>query len=189
MKKTLVTAGVAAVVAATGVGGMGLAYADTSSSSTTSTNPMSSLVQAIADKFNLKTSDVQAVFDEQHTEMEAQRTAEVKEELATLVKDGKLTQAQSDAILAKRTELQEKRDSNRSKMDSVTESERRAAMDAEKTALDTWFSDNNISTDYRYLLMGGPGGHGGPGGPPSDTSSTSSSSSSDSSTSSDSQSS
>lgn len=184
MKKTLVTAGVAAVVAATGVGGMGLAYADTSSSS--SSNPMSGLVQAIADKFNLSESEVQAVFDEQRTEMEAQRTAEVKEKLAALVKEGKLTQAQSDAILEKRTELQSERESNREKMGSMTESERKTAMDAERTALDTWFSENDISTDYRYLLMGGHGRHGGPGGPPSDKSS---SSSDDSSTSSDSQSS
>ncbi len=60
---------------------------------------MSSLVSAIAKKFNLKTADVQAVFDEQHKSMDATRTTEVKSKLTQLVSDGKLTQSQANAIL------------------------------------------------------------------------------------------
>jgi hypothetical protein len=125
---------------------------------------MSSLVSAVAKKFNLKQSDVQAVFDANRTQMEAQRETKVKDQVAQLVKDGKLTQAQADLINAKRAELQKQHDANRTSMDSKTDTERKAAMDAERTALDKWFSDNNISTDYRYLVFGGRG-HGGPGGP------------------------
>jgi hypothetical protein len=38
-------------------------------------------------------------------------------------------------------------------------------MEERKTALDAWFKENSIDTQYRYLLMGGHGrgGHGGPG--------------------------
>jgi type VI protein secretion system component VasK len=169
MKKQLIAAGVTASVAVAGLTGLSMASAATQSNSA-SNNPMSSLVSALATKFNLKTSDVQAVFDEQHTQMEAQRNSEVKTKLAQLVKDGKLTQAQADAITAKRSELQKQRDSNRASMDGKTHAERKTAMDTERSALDTWFSDNNISTDYRYLVFGGGRGHGGPGGSDSSTS-------------------
>lgn len=162
MKKSLVTAGVAAMVAVTGLTGLGMASAATQNNGS---HPMSGLVSAIAKKFNLKESDVQSVFDANRAEMKAKRDNEVKTELATLVKDGKLTQAQADAITAKRAELQKIREANRASMDSKTDAERKAAMDAERTALDKWFSDNGISTDYRYLVFGGGRGHGGPGGP------------------------
>lgn len=165
MKKHIATAGVAALVAVTGIAGLGIASAATQNGS--GANHMSSLVSAIAKKFNLKEADVQAVFDTNRTEMEAQRETEVKNQVAQLVKDGKLTQAQADLINAKRTELQKNRDTNRTSMENKTNAERKAAMDAARTALDKWFSDNNISTDYRHLVFGGRGrgGPGGPGGP------------------------
>ena len=162
MKKSLVTAGVAAIVAVTGLTGLGMASAATQNNDS---HPMSGLVSAIAKKFNLKESDVQSVFDANRAEMEAKRDNEVKTELATLVKDGKLTQAQVDAITAKRAELQKTRDANRASMDSKTDAERKAAMEVARAALDKWFSDNGISTDYRYLVFGGGHGHGGPEGP------------------------
>jgi len=63
MKKQLIAA---ATVATIGVAGLttGAVFATTDSDSSTN-DPMSGLVSAIATKFNLKTSDVQAVFDEQ----------------------------------------------------------------------------------------------------------------------------
>ena len=124
---------------------------------------MSSLVDAIAGKFNLNKTDVQAVFDEQHSKMEATREAEVKAEIAQLVKDGKLTQAQADAILAKRAELDKERDTNRTADQNLTDAERQAKRDERRKALDKWAADNNIPIEYRYLLKGGHGGHGGHG--------------------------
>lgn len=170
MKKHLVAAGIVAATATAGVAGLSSAYAETAS--TTNHDPMSSLVQAVATKFNLKTADVQAVFDAQRTQMHQQREQAVKDQIAGLVKDGKLTQTQADKLNAKRTELEAERDSNRAAMQGKTAAERRAAVQEHKTELDTWLKDNGISTDYAYLLMGGHGrGHGGPGGPggPSDT--------------------
>jgi hypothetical protein len=126
---------------------------------------MSSLVDAVAKKFNLNKSDVQAVFDEQRSQMEADHEADIKKQVAQLVSDGKLTQQQADKINAKRAELTVERDANRTADQNLTDDQRQAKMEERKTALDAWFKENNIDTQYRNLLMGGHGrgGHGGPG--------------------------
>lgn len=159
MKKPLIAAGVTAAVGIASVTGIGIASADTNNSA--SKNPMSSLVDAIATKFDLKEADVQAVFDEQHAQMQEQRAADAKAELAQLVTDGKLTQTQADAITAKRTELESERKTNRDSAQTTSDEDRKASMENMKTELDTWLSDNDIPTEYRYLLFGGGRGHGG----------------------------
>ncbi len=171
INKALAVAGVTASIATAGFWGLGAASA--ANSSTARTDPMSSLVQAIATKFKLNTSDVQAVFDEQRTVMDTQREADFKTELAQLVTDGKLTQKQADAINAKRAELQAERESNRTTIQSSTETERKAHMETERAELDAWLTEQSIDDDYAYLLKGrghGPGGAGGPRGVKSSTS-------------------
>lgn len=112
MKKQFITAGIATAVGVTGLVGVGVANAETSANGA-GAHPMSSLVEAISSKFNLDKTKVQAVFDEQHTKMEAQRTEDVKSKLSQLVKDNKLTQDQMDKIVAKRAELEKDRANNR----------------------------------------------------------------------------
>lgn len=164
MKKQLAIAGLVAGITTAGIATAGIASAATDTSSN-STNPMSSLVDAIASKFNLNKSEVQAVFDEQKTKMETEREAKVKEEVAQLVTDGKLTQAQADAINAKRAELQKEREANRDTATSKTRQEMKTEMEAKRTELEQWAKDNGISTEYLRYVMGGHGrgGHGGPG--------------------------
>lgn len=157
MKKQLAVAAIVAGVAGAGLVGVGVAHAATS---TNEAGPMSGLVDAITSKFNLKKADVQAVFDEQHTKMKADREAAVKAEITQLVKDGKLTQTQANAITAKRAELDKEREANRGANQNLTEAQRHAKMQERRTSLDTWADDNNIPTEYRYLLKGGKGGHG-----------------------------
>jgi len=81
------------------------------------------------------------------------------------VKDGKLTKRQSDAITTKCAEFQKQHEADRTAMGGKTKTDRRAAMDAKRTELDTWLKDQGIDNQYGYLLMGGRGhrGHGGPG--------------------------
>lgn len=161
MKKRLLAA---ATVATIGVAGLstGAAFATTDSDS--SSDPMNSLVTAIAEKFNLKTADVQAVFDEQRSSMAAEREQEMKDKVAALVEDDKLTQAQADKIDAKRAELQAERESKRESAEDKTAEERKAEMESNKTELDSWLEENDIDDSYAYLLMSGRGhGHGGPG--------------------------
>lgn len=129
MKKYLVAAGIIAATGAAGLTGLAVANAATD---TSANNPMSSLVDAIAKKFNLNTSDVQAVFDEQKSTMDTQREQDNKDQVAQLVTDGKLTQAQADAINAKRTELKSQMDANRTADQSLSESDRKAKMDTQK---------------------------------------------------------
>lgn len=110
------------------VGLAGIASAQTSTSNT-------SLVDKLATKFGLNKTDVQAVFDEQKTERQAEHKAEVSERLQDLVDDGKITAEQKTKIEAKHEEQQ-------------------AAREAERTELEKWATDNGIELRY---LMGGRG--------------------------------
>ena len=136
--------------------------------STTGTNPMSSMVQKIADKFGLNKNDVQAVFDQERTERQAEMQAKYETQLTQYVKDGKITEAQKQLILTKHKEIQANRTSEMQSMQGKTQAERKTAMDAKRTELETWATQNGIDVKY---LMGGMGmkGHGGfrgAGGPP-----------------------
>jgi hypothetical protein len=131
-------------------------------------NPMSTLIQKIATKFGLNTSDVQAVFDQDRTDQEAQQETDYEARLTQAVTDGKITEAQKQLILTKHKELEASRQNQMQNMQGKTDTERKAAMESERTALETWAKENNIDMSY---LMGGRGmGHrGGPKGmgPPS----------------------
>ncbi len=81
------------------------------------TNPMhESLVTKIAQKFNLKEADVEAVFeavrDERRDEMKSQRS----ERLTQAVSDGVITEAQKVTLLAKMEEHIGERQANRAEM-------------------------------------------------------------------------
>jgi len=161
MKKPLLIAGVVSTIGLAGLGA-GVAHAATSTDS--SDNPMSSLVDKIATKFNLNKDEVQALFDENRTEMEAKREEQVKSDLADLVKAGTITQTQADAITAKRAELQTQRESNKDSFKDLTADERKAKMEEERTALEAWAKEQGLDTKYlRYVMGHGPGGPGGPG--------------------------
>lgn len=160
MKRHLAAIGAITAISAAGFTGVQIASAATD---TTSTNPMTSLVDAVSTKFNLNKTEVQAVFDEQRSVMEAEREAEVKEQIAQLVSDGKLTKDQADKLTAKRAELKAERETNRDEHQALTADERKAVVAEHKTELDAWFNETGIDTQYRYLLTGGHG-RGGQGG-------------------------
>jgi hypothetical protein len=123
-------------------------------------NHMSSFVNAIATKFNLKVADVQAVVDStMQTERAAMDTKRVQSEATRLTKavtDGKLTQAQVNLITAKQVEMKAFMDSLKSK----TEAERKTAMKTQMDSLKKWANDNKIPAQF---LMGGRGHMGGMG--------------------------
>ena len=151
-KKTLM---VAAAITALGIGGaMGMQGVVNAATGTSSSDPMSSLVDKIASKFNLNKDDVQAVFDAQRTEMEAQRSQEVKDRIAQAVKDGKITQDQADKITAKLKEMQ----ANRDAMKDKTEAERQQARQQNRDDIKQWAQDNGISLDTLKSIMGKPHG-------------------------------
>ncbi len=162
MKKPKTSTMVAAAAIAIGLSaaGAGVIHA---ASSTAQTNPVSSLVTAISQKFNLKQSDVQQVFDQQRQQMDTQRQQAEKDRLTQAVKDGKLTQDQADKISAKMIELQAQREANKNAFEGKTLAERQALIKTEMDSLKQWATDNKIPTEF--LPLGGPkmGHRGGPG--------------------------
>jgi hypothetical protein len=130
-------------------------------------NPMSALVQKIADKFGLKASDVQAIFTQDQVDRKTEMEKKFLEQLAQDVKDGKITDAQKQLIIAKRKEVEANHQTEMQTMQGKTEAERKTLMEANKTKMDTerkaledWAKQNEIDMKY---LMGGSGMHGGPG--------------------------
>src|SRR4030042_868531 len=84
-------------------------------------NPMSSLVQKIADKFGLKKEDVQAVFDQDRTDRKAERENQYLARLDQLVSDGKITPAQKQLIIDKHQEITAWRQTEMRDMQGKTE--------------------------------------------------------------------
>jgi hypothetical protein len=74
------------------------------------------IIQRIAEKFGLKETDVQTVFDQERTDKQAEIQSRYEERLAQAVKDGKITEAQKTAILAKQKEIQQKREQDQAGM-------------------------------------------------------------------------
>jgi len=183
-RKNIVVAAIMIFCAAT-VAGVGAVYAD---EIVGKGNPMSGLVSAIAQKFNLNEADVQAVFDRQREQMQAQREQNreqmeakrqerFKARLGELVSSGKLTQSQANAIKDKKAELEAqmeaRKDATKPDFKNMTQEERKTAMEEQKTkmeaeraALKQWASNNGIAEEY--LPMTGMGfmaaGHGRGGG-------------------------
>lgn len=143
--------------------GIGTAAAGIGStvSAANSTNGADSLVDKMATKFNLNKDEVQAVFDENRSEKESERSQKINDSLAQAVKDGKLTQEQADALTSKIKELKESFDSKRQEFQDLSEEDRKSAMESKRTELEKWLADNNIPEEYARLIHMGKGG--GPG--------------------------
>lgn len=120
-------------------------------------NQRASLIQKLADKFGLKKEDVQSVFDQHRTEMQAAMQAKFTAQLDQYEKDGKITEAQKKLILEKHKEIQAQRQSEIQNLQNKTPEERRAAMEARRAQLEKWAQDNGIDLQY----FGGFGKHGG----------------------------
>ena len=108
------------------------------------------LVSKIAQRFNLKEEDVQAVFDEVTTERQNAMETKVADRLSQAVSGGKLTEAQKQLIVAKRQELQQARQTQREQFAKMTPEERQTAMKNQQADLKAWATANGI--DFHYLM-------------------------------------
>lgn len=166
MNKKYLLYAIVSVVALVSVGGFVLA----DSTNANGVNPMANIVSAIAEKFNLNASDVQAVFDEQREimetnrkehreEMQADMQEKFTERINRAVVDGKLTQVQADLIIAKKAELC----SQQTNMEGKTREEILAFQKTQRDSLQQWAEDNNIPTEYiMFARMGHAKGFGNP---------------------------
>ncbi len=156
VKKPLLVAGAASIVALGGMAGSSLVAAAAPGSN----GSAPSLVDTIASKFHLNKNDVQAVVDQNRSEHQAEHQKKFEDRLDRAVSDGKLTSTQKNQILAREKEL-------KSYMDSIKDKspqERHQLMKAKLDELKTWAKANNIAP--QYVRFGpGPGTHDGPGKP------------------------
>jgi hypothetical protein len=139
-KKIVLPLAAVAIVAA---GGLTAAAVSADSSGN---NPQGSIVQKIADTFHLDKSKVQAVFDQNRTERQANQETKYEDRLTQAVTSGQLTASQKDAILTEHNKLKSKLDEANAK----TGTERRTAMNAIRTEAQDWAKSNNI--DAKWLL-------------------------------------
>jgi len=95
------------LVGALTAGIIGLGGVATTALAATNGSDYPPIVQKIADKFNLKPADVQAVFEQQHEDRQKNHQAKLEETLNQAVKDGKLTETQKDKLLAKLESLKD----------------------------------------------------------------------------------
>lgn len=161
--KQIIAAGIVGTVGIAGLTTFGIANAETSSD--IGDGPMSSLVEKIANTFNLDKAKVQEVFDTDRTERETEREAERAERLQALVDDGTITAAQKTVVESKIKEMKSEREANRDAMKDLTNDERKAKMDEKRTALQTWAKEQGLDLGELRGILGGPGsGHGGPRG-------------------------
>lgn len=118
---------------------------------------------------------MQKVFDEDRAAHEAEHQKQLSDRLQKLVDNGTITAAQKTAIEAKLKELKSQHDANRDSFKNMTEAERKAKMDEERTALENWAKAQGLDlTKLHGIFRGGPGGPHGPGehdGPPPESSS------------------
>lgn len=104
-------------------------------------SPFTTIVERIAQRFNLNQTDVQSVFDEMHEERHAQMHENLETRLSTAVSEGTITEAQKQAILTKFDEM------------PANHEQMRAEMEA-------WMSANGLTQEQLQNI--GFGLHGGP---------------------------
>ncbi len=116
------------------------------------------VVQRIAQKFGLQKSSVQSVFDDIRKERQAEMQKQLEERLTQAVKDGKLTDAQKNLILAKHKDMQANREKNREAWMKMTPEERRNERQKTRAEFEAWAKTNNIPPEW--VMPYGRGGMG-----------------------------
>lgn len=145
---------ISALIATLGAGaiGVGTTFAATGSPRQAG---VQNLISAIATKFNLSESDVQAVFDEHRLEKmenhQERREDRREDRLENAVTDGKLTQAQADAIQANIASQNVFIESLKDK----TQDEKKAAIKANHESQKAWAEASGIPKEF--LPHGKPG--------------------------------
>jgi hypothetical protein len=106
------------------------------------------VIQKLVEKFNLDPAEVDEVLQQDRKEREARRLSIFEDRLEQAVKDGKLTEKQKEAILAKRKEMQAKIENLR----GLSPEERHEALQQLREEVAAWAKENGI--DAKWLLMG-----------------------------------
>jgi phospholipase C len=124
-----------------------------------STGP-NSLVAAIAAKFNLNQADVQAVFNEEREKHHVEMKAQMEQKLTQAVIDGKITEAQKQAIINHFGEMKAKK-IEKGQLGQMSDEQIKAFKESKKAEMDSWLSQNGLTHELLQEVMGHPKGFGG----------------------------
>lgn len=116
------------------------------------TNSFSSLVETLANKFNLDKSQVQSVFDEHKVQMQQEHQQKMENRLTQAVKEGKLTDAQKQAVLNKLAEF--KKTFNADAFKNMTPQQKKEAMQKQHNELKEWAQSQGIDPSYLMPMFG-----------------------------------
>jgi hypothetical protein len=157
INKKIILPLIAAAIMTGIVAGTGYVYAEDE-------NPQNTLVQKIAQRFGLNEAEVEAVFDEDRSERQAEMQARFADRLIQAVSDGEITEAQKQLILDKHEEMQTERETEREQFRNMTAEERRSQMQVHRQELETWAETNGIDMENLFGFGGPKGGgmHRGP---------------------------
>lgn len=116
------------------------------------------IVQKLAEKFNLQQDEVQQVFDDHKTQVKTDMQTKISDRLSEAVTQGKITEEQKQKIVDKQKELQSQMEANLDKLKDMTPDDRRVEMQKQRDELEKWAKDNGIDTQY-LMGYGMKGGH------------------------------
>jgi restriction endonuclease len=119
-----------------------------------------SIIQKLADKFNLNPADVQSVFNQSREEIQANAQQNFQNVLDQMVTDQKITQDQENAIIAERTKIQNELQALKDQSTDYSfqsYQNRQTQMQAIRDEVSQWAQDNNLNPGF---IMGGEGGFG-----------------------------
>lgn len=150
-KRLALAAGTCGLIATTA---LPVFAATPNSTNSTFQDPRQSLMQALIKRFNLSETDLKQFFQEQEQQRSAQMVTNFTDRLSTAVTQGSLTEAQKTALIAKAKEAQAKHEEAR----KLSPEECKKMMDAYRTELETWLTQQGIDRAYLRDLLGGPGG-------------------------------
>ncbi len=136
-KKVILPALLLGTIAITGVG-------VSSASADETENPRTSIIQRIAEKFNLNEDEVKTVFEEHKAERQEEMKQKHEEHLNKLVSEGKLTEDQKNALIAKREEMREKYGKGTDEWKNKTPEEKREMMEQHREEMEKWAEENGI---------------------------------------------
>ncbi len=135
----------------------------------------SPIVQRIAEKFSLNQDDVEQVFEDGREEHRAEMKKNREERLSELVSEGKLTEDQKNALIAKQEENRVKSEERRNEFQNLSREERQAKMkesrETNKAEMEKFAEEQGIDLKELHSEMGegfgerkgrgnGSGGHG-----------------------------
>ena len=130
------------------------------------TDGQATMITKLAQKLGVPETQVKTAFEQLHSEHQAEMKANMEAKLSELVTQGKITESQKAAIIAKMDQLRAKRDQNRETFQNLTPDERKTKMEAERTELENWAKSQGIDLSilpfgkFGGMMMGGRGGHG-----------------------------